>query len=137
MAESNKCEYCGTTIIDDCWRCGAPQCCPKCCGETTKELLESRKTRVISLRRKRGQPRPLCQILIDRTTVFGNPFLIGRDGDREQVLAKYKEYFYRRLTDPVFRSKVLELKGKVLGCWCKPLACHGDIIAEYLNTLDA
>ena len=72
-------------------------------------------TTVISLRRKRGQPRPLCQILIDRTTVFGNPFLIGRDGDREQVLAKYKEYFYRRLTnDPEFKKKVLELKGKIL-----------------------
>lgn len=91
-------------------------------------------TTVVSIRKKRGQPRPRCDFLIDRTTIYGNPFLIGRDGDREQVLAKYKEYFYRRLTDPIFHSKVLELKGKVLGCWCKPHACHGDIIAEYLNT---
>lgn len=41
---SNKCETCGTPIIDDCPVCGAPQCCPKCCEETTKELFMSRKT---------------------------------------------------------------------------------------------
>ena len=134
---ASKCEYCGTTIIQDCPICGAPNCCPKCCEETTKELFESRKTTVISLHRKRGQPRPCYDFLIDRTTLYGNPFLIGRDGDREQVIAKYKEYFYRRLTDPIFRSKVLELKGKVLGCWCKPLTCHGDVIVEYLNTQNA
>jgi hypothetical protein len=93
-------------------------------------------TTVVSIRKKRGQPTPHCEILIDRTTIFGNPFQIGRDGDRVQVLAKYKEYFHRRLTDPLFRSKVLELKGKVLGCWCVPLACHGTVIAEYLNNLD-
>lgn len=97
-------------------------------------ILESKKTTVVNIRKKRGQPRTHCDFLIDRTTVFGNPFQIGRDGDREQVISKYKEYFYRRLTDTVFCSKVLELKGKILGCWCKPHACHGDIIAEYLNT---
>ena len=94
-------------------------------------------TTVVNIRKKKGCPKVKCDVYIGRGTPFGNIFRIGVDGDREQVLAKYKEYFYRRLTDPIFRSKVLELKGKVLGCWCKPLACHGDIIAEYLNTLDA
>jgi hypothetical protein len=45
----------------------------------------------------------------------------------------YKDWFYRRLTDPVFRDKVHSLKGKVLACWCKPDTCHGDIIVEYLE----
>ena len=132
---SSKCEHCGTTIIDDCWVCGAPQCCPKCCEETTKELLESRKTTVVSIRKKRGQPRFHCDVYCGRPSIYGNPFLIGRDGDRKQVLEKYKKYFYEKIKDPYFLEKVLYLKGKVLGCYCSPLECHCDIIAEYLNNI--
>jgi len=33
----NVCETCGTQIINHCLRCGAPQCCPKCCAETTSQ----------------------------------------------------------------------------------------------------
>lgn len=65
---------------------------------------------------------------------FGNPFSIGVDGNREEVITKYKEYFYKRIEiDPEFKKKVMELKGKTLGCFCKPLSCHGDIIVEYLK----
>lgn len=39
-ATGRHCEHCGTQIIDDCCVCGSPQCCPKCCDETTKELLK-------------------------------------------------------------------------------------------------
>ena len=71
---------------------------------------------------------------IDRSTIFGNPFVIGRDGDRSGVLEKFEEYFIDRLaSDTGYRSAVLGLRGKVLGCWCHPEPCHGDIIAEYLN----
>jgi len=61
---------------------------------------------------------------------FGNPFKVGRDGAREECIEKYRAYFYKRLEEePEFKKAVLELKGKVLGCFCKPfLACHGDII---------
>lgn len=38
--DGRHCEHCGTKIIDNCPVCGAPQCCPKCCDETTKELLQ-------------------------------------------------------------------------------------------------
>ena len=73
-------------------------------------------------------------VRIDRTTEFGNPFLIGIHGDRHQVLEKYRVYFYTRLlTDKVFLGKVLTLKGKVLSCWCCPLDCHGHIIIEFLE----
>ena len=74
-----------------------------------------------------------CDVYIGRGSPFGNPFRIGDDGDRAQVLVKYRTYFNQRLTDQSFRDKVLELKGKVLGCWCKPLTCHGDVIIEYLE----
>lgn len=66
---------------------------------------------------------------------FGNPFILERDGDRAQVLELYRRYFYDRLrTDPEFKKRVQALRGKVLACFCSPKECHGDVIAEYLNT---
>ena len=67
----------------------------------------------------------------DRTTPYGNPFKIGRDGTREEVLAKFRKYYYNR---PALRAMAKSrLKGKRVGCWCKPKACHLDIIAEDVN----
>jgi len=65
---------------------------------------------------------------------FGNPFSAMRDGGRERAIALYREYFYRRLrVDPEFVIRVELLRGKRLGCFCKPKACHGDVIADYLD----
>jgi len=64
---------------------------------------------------------------------YGNPFTVEEYG-REECLRLYKEYFDNRIvTDPVFRAAILSLRGKRLGCFCKPLACHGDIIKEWLD----
>ncbi len=74
-------------------------------------------------------------VYIGRGTLWGNPYAIGFSGDREEVIRKFKYDFERgflRFT----REDVLKLKGKTLGCHCKPAACHGDVIAEYLNALD-
>ena len=65
---------------------------------------------------------------------FGNPFILQVGESRGSSLDKYRVYFHERLTtDSEFRKRILELKGKTLGCFCKPYPCHGDIIAEYLN----
>lgn len=65
---------------------------------------------------------------------YGNPFRLEREEDRVAILRKYEEWFYDRLErDSVFKARVHELKGKVLGCFCAPKLCHGLIIAEYLN----
>lgn len=67
------------------------------------------------------------------TGFFGNPYF---EGTRERNIERFKERFYTRInTEPVFKKRVLELKGKRLGCFCKPRACHGDVIAEYLNNV--
>lgn len=63
---------------------------------------------------------------------FGNPFPFG--GSRTRSIAMFKSYFYDRVkNDPAFKQRVEELRGKTLGCWCKPLSCHGDVIVEYLE----
>ena len=67
---------------------------------------------------------------------FGNPFPLKPGEPRGATIERYKEYFDNRIAnDPAFKARVLELKGKTLGCFCKPNSCHGDIIAEYLNNL--
>lgn len=58
---------------------------------------------------------------------WGNPFIIGRDGTREEVLALYREWAPRQKW---LMARLHELKGKILGCWCAPQACHGDVLAE-------
>ena len=64
---------------------------------------------------------------------YGNPF--ARMPQTESI-ALFRKYFYERLkSDPVFNLRIRSLKGKILGCFCKPKACHGDVIAEYLNGL--
>jgi len=72
---------------------------------------------------------------------FGNPIIVGRVcvcGIKHcypgGTIKCYREYFYKRLAnDPMFKASVEELKGKRLGCFCKPDPCHGDVIVEYLE----
>lgn len=61
---------------------------------------------------------------------WGNPFHIGVDGNRKEVLAKYREWV---LKQPHLLARLHELNGKVLGCWCKPYACHGDVLRELID----
>jgi hypothetical protein len=77
-------------------------------------------------------------VYIGRGTPWGNPFSIGdRGADRAAVIDMYREYFQKRFVeDPAGRKDIQSLRGKVLGCHCKPSACHGDVIVEYLNSLD-
>ena len=61
---------------------------------------------------------------------FGNPI-------RERTAAgmeRFRDYFTKRVArDPEFRRRVLALRGKRLGCFCKPGPCHGDVIATWVN----
>lgn len=73
---------------------------------------------------------------IGRPGPFGNPFRIGVDGDRAEVIRKHREWFYQLLQTPLRARVRLELRGKRLGCWCAPLPCHGDTYAEYADLED-
>lgn len=75
---------------------------------------------------------------------LGNPFVIGKHGDRKEVLDLYRRYAVHRFkTEPEFRTKVRLLKGRKLGCWCAntgsltkddPTICHGQILAALAET---
>ena len=64
---------------------------------------------------------------IDRWSDWGNPFLIGGDGNRDTVCESFKIYFNLKLE---LKSKVKQLKGKALGCHCYPLRCHGEHLKQ-------
>ena len=64
---------------------------------------------------------------IDRWSDWGNPFLIGGDGNRDTVCESFKVYFNLKLE---LNQKVKQLKGKALGCHCYPLRCHGDHLKQ-------
>jgi hypothetical protein len=64
---------------------------------------------------------------------FGNPFPVQRYG-RDKCIELHREYFLKRVeSDEPFRQAVLSLNGKRIGCFCKPLPCHGDVIKEWLD----
>lgn len=74
---------------------------------------------------------PGTYINITRGTKFGNPYRVGVDGTREEVVALFDRYITNILRrEPKFLD---ELKGKTLGCVCKPAPCHGDVIVKKLE----
>ena len=77
-------------------------------------------------------------VYIGRPSIFGNPFEIGSDGTRAEVIEKHRLYLQERIKyDDEFKEAVKALYGMVLGCYCAPLPCHGDnlvAMAEELNT---
>ena len=69
-------------------------------------------------------------VYVGRGSPFGNPFIIGKDGDRNNVIRKYMQYI---LNNETLLSCVPCLEGFDLACWCAPLPCHADILLEMAN----
>jgi hypothetical protein len=68
-------------------------------------------------------------VFIGRPSKWGNPYVIGRDGTRLEVIEKYKSW----LLNSDLLAEVMELKGKDLLCFCAPEPCHGDVLLELAN----
>lgn len=75
----------------------------------------------------------MYDVYIGRGSIFGNPYEIGIDGTRAEVLTRYIKWFDFMVRDDIFIQELNKLDGKILGCYCKPELCHGDIIAGFLN----
>lgn len=81
-------------------------------------------TRVLNMEKDRI---PDDAVLIDRTTKWGNPFRIGKDGTRVQVIQKYENWIKNQ---PELLADLHELKGHSLVCHCSPKICHGNILVD-------
>jgi hypothetical protein len=94
-------------------------------------------TRAVNIRRER------YDILIMRPGPWGNPFVVGVDGEQGECVRKHREWletgngFGNPRANSAARQFVVRnigrLKGKKLGCGCKPKACHGDTLAEFAD----
>ena len=74
---------------------------------------------------------PSSAVYIGRGSPWGNPFRIGRDGDRALVIAKFRAYAERKIQ--VEPGWLTPLEGKDVVCFCAPLACHGDVLASLVG----
>jgi len=62
---------------------------------------------------------------------WANPFVVGKDGTREEVIDKYREWISMQ---PALLKGLEELRNKTLGCWCFPEKCHGEVLIDLLNS---
>lgn len=78
-------------------------------------------------------------IYIGRGSIWGNPYSHIPSGTKaqfvvetvEQAIENYKKYLWQQIkSGTITRDQLLELDGKVLGCFCKPKPCHGDVIVK-------
>lgn len=103
----------------------------------------SSSTKVVCLRRKGGEIVQGCDIYIGRAWKLGgwdlkrskwaNPFTIKKAGSVQKSLELYEEYVRN---NPELINSLEELRGKVLGCWCKKKGnelCHGDTLIRLLE----
>jgi hypothetical protein len=94
-------------------------------------LLPDARTRAVNLRRE------AYDVYIGRAGhgldgYFGNPYSVREYP--KTALDLFVAYFRTRVAmDAAFRQRVLALRGKRLGCFCKPGPCHGDVIAEWVE----
>jgi hypothetical protein len=72
-------------------------------------------------------------VYIGRPSKWGNPFTITAATPRAAVIAMYEEYLR---STPELMAALPELRGKILGCWCAPLACHGDVLARLASEVE-
>ena len=73
---------------------------------------------------------PQGAIYIGRPSIWGNPFVIGKDGQRDDVIAKYETWL---LGNGQLVDQLAALAGKDLVCWCAPARCHGDVLVRLAN----
>lgn len=73
-------------------------------------------------------------------SVWGNPFPVAKPNtNNTQTSTRYTLDESLRLfrqhieSSPELIKRLSELDGKVLGCWCKPSRCHGDILKELVE----
>ena len=72
-------------------------------------------------------------VYIGRGSIWGNPFVIGRDGERDEVIALYRKYLWNRLNagdSEIGLYELASLHNRKLGCYCSPAPCHGDVLAK-------
>ena len=94
-------------------------------------MTNSKKPRVLN---KHHGNLPKTAVYIGRPSIWGNPFIIGQDGSRQDVIEKYRKMLLHPENQWLVDLARKELVGKDLVCFCAPQACHGDVLLEIANS---
>lgn len=88
------------------------------------------KTKVVNIKKEE-----YFDVYIGRGSKWGNPYKINEATGftREHVINLYRKYILTTLYGKNLQKDLHELEGKRLGCFCKPLQCHGDILVELIE----
>jgi len=86
--------------------------------------VENKLTKIVNLNKNE------YTVYIGRGSIWGNPFIIGKDGTRKEVIEKCKQHV---MNSPELMKRLHELEGETLGCFCKPKLCHGDVLIELIE----
>eukprot|EP01116_Phalansterium_solitarium_P003801 TRINITY_DN14627_c0_g1_i1.p2 TRINITY_DN14627_c0_g1~~TRINITY_DN14627_c0_g1_i1.p2 ORF type:complete len:144 (-),score=42.73 TRINITY_DN14627_c0_g1_i1:341-772(-) len=107
---------------------------------STEQVPKAPCTRVVRMQRRNGVVVQGCDVYIGRQCNMGgwrlpkskwfNPFTNKEHGSSERVIAKFEEYIRNQ---PDLMDSLGELRGKTLGCWCKPQPCHGDVLCRLVR----
>jgi hypothetical protein len=86
----------------------------------------------IQRKRTKGWRMPEGAVYVGRPSFYGNPFVVGKDGDVAECLRRYRIYV---MTGIIFEpEQYAELRGKDLACWCAlDVPCHADVLLEIAN----
>lgn len=91
-------------------------------------------TKIVNIHHRKGYDVYIGRPGKGQISKWGNPFVIGKDGTREEVIEKFRAYLVQSYHDGKFtREDILALDGKTLGCFCSPLPCHGDVLIEAIE----
>lgn len=75
-----------------------------------------------------------CDVYCGRGSKYGNPYVIGEDGNRDDVISLYRNWLWNEIQTRRITIKELQsLNGKKLGCYCKPKRCHCDILVNAIK----
>lgn len=101
----------------------------------------------VQLSRAKGWRMPDNAVKVDRSTPWGNPFVVGRDGTRAECVDLYTKMLAGYLAlasgpsleeQKAARRYVFEnlkkLRGKDLACWCRGSPCHADVLLNLANS---
>ena len=103
----------------------------------------------VQLSRKKGWKMPPNTVKVDRTTKWGNPFVVGEHGTRAECVRLFELMLCGLLCLSTKNGDAQtaylkmahrdreQLRGKNLACWCPPgAACHADVLIEMANEID-
>ena len=84
-------------------------------------------------RRKGAEPAPEGAVYVGRPTMWGNPFVVGKDGSQGECVELYREWISSPAGQVIATRARRWLRDKDLVCWCAPKPCHADVLLEIAN----